>query len=117
VQRIHSTLASHSAGGDTRQHAGGIRAGEDRDYTRHSASRSHIDASETGVRMLAPQDGGMQHVGEREVTDEGAMACHQPGVFKPFHGLAHVAHPHSPRLVERFVNSYEVIVAYVGIAF
>ena len=97
LQRIHSALAGHSAGGDTRQHASDIRAGEDCHHTRHSAGRSNMHTPETGVRMLAPQDGGVQHVWECEVTHEGPVACHQSRIFKPFHGLAYVAHPLPPR--------------------
>ena len=98
LQRIHSALAGHRAGGKARQHAGDICASEDCDHARHSAGRSNIDTPETGVRMLAPQDGSVQHVWEREVTHEGPFSCHQSGVFKPFHGLAYVAHHPPPRL-------------------
>ena len=50
----------------------------------------------SGMRMLTPQHSRVQHVWEREVTHEGPVAGHQPGVFKPFDGLAYVAHPHPP---------------------
>jgi hypothetical protein len=98
LQRIHSALAGHSASGNTRQNAGDVCASEDCHHPGHSTGRSNIDAPQTGVRMLAAQDSGVQRVWEREVTHEGSVACHQPGVFKPFHGLAYVAHPRPPRL-------------------
>jgi hypothetical protein len=59
LQRIYSAFAGHRTGGNARQYTGDVRTGEDRDYARHSAGRSSIDTPETGVRMLAPQDGGM----------------------------------------------------------
>jgi hypothetical protein len=104
VQCIHSAFASHGAGGDAWENASDVCAGKDCDYPGERAGRCYIDTPQAGMGMLAPRHGSVQHVWKRQVPHKGPMTSHQSGVFKPFHGLAYIAHPSPPRLGRKLLQ-------------
>ena len=86
------------AAGDRRRQALQLLAGQHAHDARHRRRLSHIDRADATVRMLAPDEDGVQHARQDEIGDELPAPSQQALILSPLHGAPDEAGRFSPTI-------------------